>query len=109
MSIFVGSSQSLTVHVCREEAIGSYDDLMQQWQEEDDMIRQVLEKVFETIESTLMEKLEANIELEEELLQSRKSQVEHLASQSSSLKSDQALWSQLDTSAFRASFQSMEA
>lgn len=78
---------------------------MQQWEEEDEMIRQVLEKVFETIESTLMEKLEANLELEEELLQSRKSQVERLASQTSSLKSDQALWSQLDTNAFRETFQ----
>lgn len=74
-----------------------YESLMLQWEEEDGMIRQVMDKVFETMDSTLMEKLEANAELEEELLQHRKSQVEQLISYTSSLKIDQSLWNRLDT------------
>lgn len=79
---------------------------MMQWEEEDEMIRQVMEKVFETMDSTLMEKLEANAELEEELLQNRKLQVEQLVSYTSSLKIDQSLWNLLDTNFMRTSFDS---
>lgn len=60
------------------------------------MIRQVMEKVFETIDSALMDKLEANAGLEDELLQNRKSQVEQLISYTASLKIDQSLWTLLD-------------
>ena len=90
----------------REEADQCYESLMMQWDEEDEMIRQVMEKVFETMDSTLMEKLEANAQLEEDLLQNRKSQVEQLVSYTSSLKIDQSLWNLLDTNFIRTSIDS---
>lgn len=79
---------------------------MEEWDEEDQMICHVMEKVFETIESTLFQRLEANVELEEELLQNRKSQVEDLVTRTSSLKADHSLWTLLDTNVFRSSLQS---
>jgi hypothetical protein len=90
----------------REEADQSYESIMMQWSEEDEMIRQVMEKVFETIDSALMDKLEANAELEDELLQNRKSQVEQLMSYTASLKIDQSLWKLLDSN-FKTSLDSL--
>ena len=81
----------------REEADRCYGGLTQQWQEEEDMLRQVLAKVAETVECTLMERLEASAELEEELLQRRRSLVEQLLSRSSSLAKDQSLGNHIDT------------
>ena len=61
------------------------------------MVLQVVDNVFETMDSALMEKLEANADLEADLLQSRKTLLEQLISYTSSLKTDQSLWKLLDT------------
>lgn len=69
---------------------------MDQWSEEDDMCQQILDKVFETIDSVLLEKLEANADLEQHILEQRKTLVETLYSLFSDLQTKPTGWKAIE-------------
>lgn len=84
-----------------EEAERCYNDLMSQWSEEDDMCQQILDKVFETIDAVLLEKLEANADLEQHILEQRKSLVETLYSLFSDLQTKPTVWKAIGADVLR--------